>query len=48
MEQYRINRVWVDDTHIWAETQNGWKANYPLAGGVVLLTPHLLNVKHSY
>lgn len=31
MEQYRINRVWVDDTHIWAETQNGWKANYPFS-----------------
>ncbi|MBD9058158.1 MAG: DUF2442 domain-containing protein, partial [Prevotella sp.] len=26
MEQYRVNRVWVDDAHIWAETQNGWKA----------------------
>lgn len=31
MEQYRVNRVWVDDAHIWAETQNGWKANYPFS-----------------
>ena len=29
MEQYRVNKVWVDDAHIWAETQNGRKANYP-------------------
>ena len=28
MEQYRINKVWVDDAHIWAETTNGWKASY--------------------
>ncbi len=49
MEQYRINRVWVDDTHIWAETQNGWKANYPFSRlELVLLTPHLPNVKLSY
>ena len=31
MEQYRISKVWVDDAHIWAETQNGWKANYPFS-----------------
>ena len=31
MEQYRINKVWVDDAHVWAETQNGWKANYPFS-----------------
>lgn len=29
MEQYRVNKVWVDDAHVWAETTNGWKANYP-------------------
>lgn len=29
MEHYRINKVWVDDAHVWAETTNGWKANYP-------------------
>ena len=29
MEQYRINKVWVDDAHVWAETTNGWKAGYP-------------------
>lgn len=31
MEQYRINKVWVDEAHVWAETANGWKANYPFA-----------------
>ena len=31
MEQYRINKVWVDDAHVWAETTNGWKANYPFS-----------------
>lgn len=31
MEQYRVNKVWVDDAHVWAETTNGWKANYPLS-----------------
>lgn len=31
MKQYRISKVWVDDAHIWAETQNGWKANYPFS-----------------
>ena len=29
MEHYRINKVWVDNAHFWAETANGWKANYP-------------------
>lgn len=29
MEHYRINKVWVDDAHVWAETANGRKANYP-------------------
>ena len=29
MEQYRVNRVWVDDAYVWAETTNGWKAGYP-------------------
>ncbi len=29
MERYRINKVWVDDTHVWAETTNGWKAKSP-------------------
>lgn len=28
-DQYRINKVWVDDAHVWAETTNGWKAGYP-------------------
>lgn len=28
MEQYRVNKVWVDEAHVWAETQNGSKANY--------------------
>lgn len=28
MEQYKVNKVWVDDAHIWAETANGWKAQY--------------------
>jgi len=31
MEQYRVNKVWVDDAHVWAETTNGWKANYPFS-----------------
>ena len=31
MEQYRVNKVWVDDAHIWAETPNGRKANYPFS-----------------
>ncbi len=31
MERYRINRVWVDEAHVWAETTNGWKANYPFS-----------------
>lgn len=26
---FEINKVWVDDAHVWAETTNGWKANYP-------------------
>lgn len=30
MEQYRINKVWVDDANVYAETTNGWKASYPL------------------
>lgn len=29
MEQYRVNKVWVDNAHVWTETTNGWKANYP-------------------
>lgn len=48
MEQYRVNRVWVDDAHIWAETQNGWKANYPSVVGTVLLTPHLPSARLSF
>ena len=28
MEQYRVNRVWVDDAHICAEIQNFWSANF--------------------
>lgn len=35
MEHYRINKVWVDDALVWAETTTGWKANYPLTVGVV-------------
>ena len=31
MEQYRVSKVWVDDTHIWVETTNGWKAGYPFS-----------------
>ena len=31
MEQYRVSRVWVDDACVWAETVNGWKANYPFS-----------------
>lgn len=31
MERYKIKNVWVDDTHVWAETANGWKANYPFS-----------------
>lgn len=31
MEQYRVNKVWVDEAHVWAETQNGWKANCPFS-----------------
>lgn len=31
MEQYRVNKVWVDESHVWAETQNGWKANCPFS-----------------
>ena len=31
MEQYRIDRVWVDDAHVWAETTNGWKASSPFS-----------------
>lgn len=31
MEQYRVNKVWVDGSHVWAETQNGWKASYPFS-----------------
>lgn len=31
MEQYRVNKVWVDDARIWAETTNGWRASYPFA-----------------
>ena len=27
MEHYRINKVGVDDAHVWAETANGLKAN---------------------
>ncbi len=29
MERYRVNRVWVDESHVWAETANGWKAGCP-------------------
>lgn len=31
MEQYRVKRVWVDDSRIWAETANGWRASYPFS-----------------
>lgn len=31
MEQYRVNKVWVDNAHVWTETTNGWKANYPFS-----------------
>lgn len=31
MERYRVNKVWVDNAHVWAETSNGWKANYPFS-----------------
>jgi len=31
MERYRINKVWLDDAHIWAETTNGWKAFSPFS-----------------
>ena len=31
MEQYRVSKVCVDDTHIWVETTNGWKAGYPFS-----------------
>lgn len=26
LEEYRILRVWVDETHVWAETIDGLKA----------------------
>ena len=26
--QHRISKVWVDDSHVWAETTDGLKANY--------------------
>ena len=31
MERYKVNKVWVDDSHVWVETTNGWKANYPFS-----------------
>ncbi len=31
MERYKVNRVWLDETHVWAETSNGWKAGYPFS-----------------
>ena len=35
MEQYRVNRVWVDDAHIWAETQMAGRLTIPSAVGAV-------------
>lgn len=29
MTRHRIKRVWVDDTHVWAETADGLTAGYP-------------------
>ena len=31
MEQIIISKVWVDDTHIYAETTDGRRASYALA-----------------
>lgn len=28
MSQYRINKVWVDNAHVWAETIDGLRAGY--------------------
>lgn len=28
MNQYIVNKVWVDDSHVWAETTEGLKAGY--------------------
>lgn len=28
MNQYIINKVWVDNAHVWAETTDGLKAGY--------------------
>ena len=27
MEQFLVKKVWVDDARVWAETENGWRAN---------------------
>ena len=48
MEQYRVNRVWVDDAHIWAETQMAGRLTILSAVEAVLLTPHLPSVRLSY
>ena len=48
MEQYRVNRVWVDDAQFGQKPKMAGRLTILSAVGAVLLTPHLPSVMLSY